>query len=329
MNARPLPDTADLPSPADLFGGLPIQQIRCRVALPSGAKLPPFAGSAWRGAIGWELQRLVCPFHKKKRPLCKDCLMNAHCPYALLFEEENTMPGLSDAPRGYLVLPEESSDKKNIFLKITLFGPCTKFIPLIVMALRSGQKVGLGQGREKIPYQMRELSELLPGGKEMTISFLPEHSCAGLGPFPLKEWIASTEILPAELRIRLSTPVRLRKKDQYLDCMDWPFFFSSLVRRLEALNCLFYDGQPLGKDRWLALKKGFHFNGAVKDDLKWRDMARYSSRQRQMIPLGGMVGEAVFESPSRALIEWIQCAELVHVGKAVVMGLGKVELLEG
>jgi hypothetical protein len=108
--------------------------------------------------------------------------------------------------------------------------------------------------------------------------------------------------------------------------MDWPFYFESLARRLEALHCLFHEGQPMGKEAWLALKEGFRFNGAIRDDLHWRDLSRFSGRQKQKIFMGGLVGEAVMDKPSRAATAWWRVAELVHVGKGVVMGLGKVEI---
>jgi hypothetical protein len=109
--------------------------------------------------------------------------------------------------------------------------------------------------------------------------------------------------------------------------MDWPFYFESLARRLEALHCLFHEGQPMGKEAWLALKEGFRFNGSIRGDLRWRDLSRFSGRQKQKIPMGGLVGEAVMDKPSRAAMAWWRAAELVHVGKGVVMGLGKVEIV--
>jgi hypothetical protein len=43
--------------------------------------------------------------------------------------------------------------------------------------------------------------------------------------------------------------------------------------------------------------------------------------------MGGLVGEAVMEKPSRSMTAWWRVAELVHVGKGVVMGLGRVEIV--
>ncbi len=59
------------------------------------------------------------------------------------------------------------------------------------------------------------------------------------------------------------TPVRLRKGGKYMGEMDWEFYFASLVRRLEALWVILGEGEPLGKERWLAMTEGFRFNRMI------------------------------------------------------------------
>lgn len=309
-------------SPIDLFGDLPLMRVTFHVRVDADASLPPFTGSAWRGLLGRQVQRLVCPF--RKRPACRDCLIKGHCPYALLIEEENALPGLSEAPRGYVLSPADGGAAGEIDLTLTLFGACARFLPVVAMAVMEGRRVGLG--RDRTCYEVAGMTEHLPRGEAASLALAPDQHVSASGPFPLRQWLDG-RVRPSErIRLRFATPVRLRKKGRYLDRMDWPFYFESLARRLEALHCLFHEGQPMGKARWLEMKEGFRFDGNIRGDLHWRDLSRFSGRQRQKIPMGGLVGEAVMDKPSRVETAWWRAAELVHVGKGVVMGLGRVEI---
>lgn len=311
-------------SPVHFFGQLPLLRLNIRYRMAAEADLPPFTGFAWRGLVGYEMQRLVCPFDR--RPVCGNCLIRQNCPYALLIEEENTSADLSEAPRGYLF--DSSRERKpsgDQSLMLTLVGECSKFFPVVIMAVIRGQRTGLGYKRN--PYVVTGLEELFPDGSSMNLPTTGHIHPVLKGPFPLEQWLIPVSNTPDKLKIRLKTPIRLRKKGKYLRQMDWSFFFESLTRRLESLNCLFFDGQPLGKEPWLELKKHFQQNHNIQGSFRWWDLQRYSGRQKQKIPMGGIAGEAVMEKPSTADIQWFKAAELVHVGKGAAMGLGKVEIL--
>ena len=136
-------------SPEVLFGALPVLKVRFRVRFPEQAVLPRFLGSAWRGLIGWQMIKLICPF--EKRPKCLECSIHEHCPYFVLMEKRSTLPGLSNTPRGYVVYC--AGRKREVLdVDITLFGSCTQFLPVISMALFKGQEHGLGAGRH--PYEI-------------------------------------------------------------------------------------------------------------------------------------------------------------------------------
>ena len=78
------------------------------------------------------------------------------------------------------------------------------------------------------------------------------------------------------------------------------------------------------ENQFLELKKAFSQAHVVKDELYWKDLKRYSSRQNRKVPLGGLVGKVVVENTSSWWWRWWQMATLVHVGKGTNMGLGKV-----
>lgn len=322
-NAHCSTESTFLPSPTDLFGDLPVQQVRFQVVLPPDAALPPFAGSAWRGLIGWELQRLVCPFDR--RPACASCTIQDHCPYFLLLEKKSDVPGLRESPKGYVFYsPLDSQEASERELWITLFGSCARFLPVLAKAIFRGRRAGIGAGRW--PYELVSWEEASPDRGCLSLPLDPEGYQETRGPFPLRDWLRPGPGGDEIERARFATPVRLRRKGNYLNRMDWPFFFGGLVRRLEALHRVFHDGEPLGKDRWLALQEGFSKVNGIADQLRWFDLKRYSNRQRRKVPMGGLFGDVDLSDPSPWIREWWRAAELAHVGKGASMGLGKVKI---
>ncbi|MGD9972636.1 MAG: CRISPR system precrRNA processing endoribonuclease RAMP protein Cas6 [Desulfatirhabdiaceae bacterium] len=96
------------------------------------------------------------------------------------------------------------------------------------------------------------------------------------------------------------------------------------MRRLESLNCLFADGEPIGKAGYQDLMARFSGITPVRHDLSWIDYSRYSNRQNTKMPMGGLAGTVSFSQSDMWLAPWLQAAELVHVGKGASMGLGKI-----
>lgn len=309
-------------SPSILFGDLPLLKLRFSAKLTKQATLPPFLGSAWRGLIGWQLKKLVCPFDRKY--VCKSCTIKEHCPYFMLFERESSLPGLMETPRGYIFYPS-AYHNGNLELHITLIGSCVKFLPVLAKALFKGQGKGLGIGR--FPYEIISWAEMLHGGKSNPLQLNPDAHQSSIGPYPVNSWLKKTPQCRDGFTIQLVTPVRLRKEGKYLGIMNWPFFFSCLARRLEALNCVFNEGSLFGKEIWKALQHQFESQDKIEYNLKWQDLYRYSKRQKRKIPMGGLVGSVTVPNPSPWFMEWWQVASLVHVGKGAAMGLGKINIL--
>ena len=56
--------------------------------------------------------------------------------------------------------------------------------------------------------------------------------------------------------------------------------------------------------------------------LHWRDGARYSARQKQETPLGGVVGRWTLRGDLAPLLPWLWLGQWLHLGKATAMGLG-------
>ena len=312
--------------PSNLFGDLPILKIRCTVRLRSNMLAGSYLGSAWRGLIGWEMKKHICPFDVRAN--CNSCVIKEHCPYYLLLEKKTSFPGLYNSPRGYILYSSPLDSDNCVFLDISLFGSCTKLLALIVKCVLSGQKTGLGAMREA--YDLRALEQILPDGSHVPIDFGQDQTPVTLETATLKEWLNSMDACrDSRMIIHLITPLRLRKQGKYLGDFELEFFLCCVARRLEALNCIFNNDKPIGKDVWSALKRRFRGSEDTKSNVKWVDFGRYSSRQRAHILLGGLVGSVEMSEIDSLHQRWLRAASIVHVGKGAAMGLGKIVITNG
>lgn len=309
--------------PQTLFGDLPLLKLRFHMQVADDARLAEYTGSAWRGIMGQEMQRLVCPFDR--RPDCTTCAIREHCPYFVLIEKKTSLPGLSESPRGYVIYSPIVDQEIKRQVDITLIGDCARFLPVVVKAMFKGQKSGIGGKRH--PYQITAIDEILPDSSFHSMPLDPDGHLSAAGPHPLKDWLQDVTEIPDKLTIRVQTPLRMRRQGRYLQKMDWQFYFGMLFKRLEGLTRLFHDGELMGKQGWQDFQDNFKVNGNHEDCLAWRDFSRYSNRQKKKLPLGGLMGEVEVVAPDFMTVSWWRAAELLHAGKNVSLGLGKVEII--
>lgn len=315
------PVVTSSPRPADRFGDLALSRIVFSVQFSRHARLSRFLGSAWRGLIGWELARLVCPFDR--RPKCTACTIREQCPHFLLFEQRPHRHAHLGSPRGFALKPSEPDPDGRAVLELTLFGSCTRLLPVLTLSLFNGARTGIGVGRER--YEITGVAEWRPGGAVRELPVHPSAADAGSGPAALGDWLDAAPAGNGRLRAHLVTPVRTQKDGRYMGNMDWPGFFGALARRLQALHCQYGAGEPMEKAEWMAARDRFAAESErITADLRWLDLHRYSNRQKTKMQMGGLVGEVQLPQPSPWMRDWWRVAELVHVGKGAAMGLGRV-----
>jgi hypothetical protein len=128
---------------------LPLARYRLRFKASEQARLPAYVGSAWRGALGHALKKVVCVTHLDT---CPPCLLYRSCPYPYIFE---TPPPLATrkmrkymaAPHPFLLEPPSSTENNLHHLGLTLIGRGNVHLPHIIYALQRAGEQGLGRGR--------------------------------------------------------------------------------------------------------------------------------------------------------------------------------------
>ena len=64
----------------------------------------------------------------------------------------------------------------------------------------------------------------------------------------------------------------------------------------------------------------------IRNWTRWQDWEHYSSRQRERMAFGGIVGEAEYKGPLGAFLPYLTFGQWTHVGKNATFGLGRYEV---
>ena len=101
---------------------------------------------------------------------------------------------------------------------------------------------------------------------------------------------------------------------------------SHLLRRVNLMLDLHLDIRPAPFDAraLLALADGLAWDGC---GLQWHDQRRYSARQEQELPQGGVLGRWVWTGAVAPLLPWLLLGQWLHVGKGATAGLGRYRVL--
>ncbi len=283
-----------------------------------------WTGSAWRGIFGWALKRLVCTVRDVE---CPACLLYHTCIYSYLFETPpppgaEKMRKYTAAPHPFVLLPAASSSGDDYVLNVTLFGRANQMLAYVVQAFARGARYGIHPLRR--PFELQGVEQQLVPGRGPWRSIM---DAAG----KLQPEVAQMPVCPAppqRVRLVLITPLRLRIDERYIGPQDFRFadLFSNLLRRCSLLM-YFHGSRPLETD-FAGLVEQSRRVQIERADLRWEEWARYSSRQRQRMLMGGLLGS--FELPGaqlRQLWPYLWLGQFLHAGKGATMGLGRYALL--
>jgi hypothetical protein len=128
--------------------------------------------------------------------------------------------------------------------------------------------------------------------------------------------------LPADLRVTLPTPLRVKSRGAFLETLELGPIVRAICWRIGAL-AVFH-----GPGRWQAdyrpLVAAADAVRAEQTALHWDDWERTSTRgqRRRQMKLGGLVGSATLRAVPLSVRTALLAGSLLHVGKACVFGHG-------
>jgi hypothetical protein len=286
---------------------------------PQTLRLPEYAGSAWRGALGHALKRTVCVVRNTP---CNQCLLQNACAYSYIFE--TPPPANSEKMRKYTAAPHPfvlqldqaiAENPEQYSLNLILFGHGQRYLPYLIQALKTAGEDGIGASRQ--PLQLLKIDHISHNQDATTIyqngSLAPQANNADIDIPPM----------PNSIEITLHTPVRIKQDGKNLTAASFNFgaFFNTLLRRISLIS-YFHTDTPLETD-FAGLSQQARTIQFNSQQLKWYDWTRFSSRQKTEMNMGGVVGTLQLNMAGlENFWPYLWLGQWTHLGKGTSMGMG-------
>jgi len=308
---------------------LSVQLARYRfhwlVTTPLG--LPDYAGSTLRGVFGRALRDLVCVM---RAPECSNCRLVARCFYAAFFEPQraaslqprghNPVPAVS----GYAIEPSTATRRwykpgdSFEFDMVVMLHQALSQLPLIIEAWQRAFAAGVGERNGRA--RLQRVEHLAPASAR---SVVYQTGLNKLLPHDTEVCVPEFD-RSLDVHLSLLTPLRLEQRDRLVGPRELtpPVFFRHLIRRV-SFHVNGRHGEIFSLEaihRLNALADGV---GEGARDLRWVDWTRFSSRQKQKMTLGGVIGTWLLTAVHPDLLSLLYLGEWLHVGKECVFGLGR------
>lgn len=303
-------------------------QLNFRLKALQPGQLPPYKGSLLRGVFGHALKKLCCTHDGK----CQACPLIENCSYAYIFEtHQSTLK--NNLPRAYcphpFLIDAYTTTKTNyspgdeLEFTLTLFGhKSITLVELFIKAFDLATKKGLGINN--IPFELSSVE--LIGEKDPTI-WSKEHGIIQNIPFQnLNPFFNHSQNQAQDLLlINFITPTKLIEKNRNVQTITFHILMKAILRRLDMLT------KAHGVvDLDIDYKKLLAAAEEVKIEmaqLKGDQMVRYSNRQKSRVELNGLTGKVLYKGDDfTEFMPYLKVAEIIHIGKGTVMGLGKFRL---
>lgn len=304
------------------FPALPFAQYRAVFLPHSSPRFSDFPGSAWRGALGHSLKRTVCVTRGAQ---CTECLLYRSCLYPYFFDtpppaDAAKMRRYLTAPHPFVLRPTADGGMDEYRLGFVLFGQANRHLPVFIHALQQAIEQGKGVAGNRMRL-LRVEQELSPGLDRWQPIFESGGELKALAPVT-----GQIPDAPSEFTLQTESPLRIKREGRLVGPGDFRFsdLFCNLLRRISMLM-QFHTSTPLEMD-FRALTQAARSISA-ETQLHWRDLSRYSARQKTSMQMGGIVGEiSVHDQPIGAFWPFLWIGQWAHAGSGATMGLGRYRL---
>lgn len=302
--------------------GFVVHTLSARLALDVPLRFYQFPGFVLHGVLGRKLRQFSCAL---KRESCEGCPLLSHCAYAFFFIShrplaKDVLPGRQQMPHPWAIRLGRDFDGQpqvsELEIALVLFGHAVQSAHILLLALQEAGKDGILDGR--VPYGVHavQLNGVDWDGDPVKQD---EHVRKGKAwRFQLKDELSKA------YRISLLSPLRLKVKGKYADQFQSRDLFRAAQERLSALCSLYGQSETNEAEIFISSQ-----NHIVRQDLKWLDYSRWSSRQRTTMKLGGVVGEIEMRGlsePRQTCL--LKGSELAGLGKNTSFGLGELRVEE-
>jgi len=276
-----------------------------------------------RSMLGKNLRRMCCISHSSE---CTSCIYNKTCAYVFIFEtilpqNNKICYGINRASHPFAFTQNSNLNKVGGSITfydftITLFGKAIEYLPYIYAAFVKTGEGGIFKSRTQfIVKKVMIGDENILDNSEM----IKTDVCPLVWEFDNFDF-SEKELKQSNYLIELKSPLRFKTQGKYTKDFDADSFVLCLFRRMKTLCKLYGDGN---------IVESYSINPDLLEiqqrDLRWFDLAHYSSRQKKAMELGGVIGSfklcGTFSPFDIALLDF---AKNVNAGKNTNFGLGQM-----
>ena len=280
----------------------------------------------FRSVIGKELHLMACLFRNRT---CEECPLKFTCPYSFLFEthvlkDNDIIKGRNKASHPFVLSSSAKYGeiRDNLDLNVTLFGKGIKYLPYFYYAIkRAGEK---GIFKERVKYSILD-------AKVNNKSIIKNPNMIDTDIERNKWQFNNNDSTDFKKRffITLLSPLRLKSKGIYKKDLNFKDILIAAERRAEILLGL-YGSENSENNEEISTLRSLSLNCLTeteKADLLWHDLPYYSSRQRLNLKMGGVSGSLeVTAIVNESILSLLKGAEIFHIGKNSIFGLGKIRI---
>lgn len=316
------------------FPPLSVLRARLTYRLLEGTTLPPYKGALLRGGFGYAFQRASCASscwgHAER---CEAAML---CPYRWVFETPHPegvphLHDLQDVPRPFVIEPPLDHKRQYaagdaLEFGLVLVGRGIDYLPYFLYGFQQLGEAGLGRQLAKVRLERVEVLEpfqlvgmpIYQDGRAIAPDELP---LLNLAELPTR-----AETLPADLRLELRTPLRVKSRGAFIEQLDLGAIVQSALWRVGALAV--FHGPGLWRPDYHLLVEAARRVRIERAEVRWVDWERTSTRgsERRQMKLGGLIGTAALREVPVAVRAALVAACVLHVGKACVFGHGLMEI---
>lgn len=288
-----------------------------------------FIGSTLRGGFGYAFRKIACGIKNKNN--CRECILCGKCVYSIIFEspvssDSAIMRKYQYSPHPFVFsytddLSPASKTTSNKIVKILVVGKAIDYIPYFIYAMKEFGNNGFGKNR--IPFKISRVRD------EYGTIFFNDGKWLNPQKYPLIDsdtFIEKQSVLDVSRNVKIDflTPCRIKFNEHFIDRIEFHVLIRSLLRRFGELSYFFCDKQ-LDIDYNALISKALDIK-MISRDFKWIDFSRYSTRQKQNMKMGGVVGSAIYEGDIKPFLPVLLWGELLHAGKGTSFGLGEFRI---
>ncbi len=228
----------------------------------------------------------------------------------------------------YVLRLAQPPGTSTVTLEWVTFGSALRCGEALIQAWRLAGVMGLGS--ERIPFQVREVLELGPGGAPAPVGTWPEGWPVSLDRSPVS---GVDGTLP--VRVAFPSGVRVMRRlagTSRAVLTESPGPAEIALGALRRLAACMPEGSGINDGRGLL---GLHDD--VRDyaqgvpHLGWQgqrsDYSRYSARQRDEYEIRAVTGHLDLPKGSGEIWPLIAAAQWLHIGKGTTLGLGQLVIL--